>query len=117
MRAEIAAAGIGKRLTYRRWPLMSALGQSLPIDLTATAANVRFTSNSGQTLAPQRNAALCQKRTYAAQQTQPLFDHLVGEQLHGVRYREAERIGSFRVDNQLELGGLQDRQVAGVCSA
>jgi hypothetical protein len=30
------------------------------------APNVRFTSNSGQTLAPQRNAALCQERTSAS---------------------------------------------------
>src|SRR5262249_10846922 len=32
------------------------------------APNVRFTSNSGQTLAPQRNAASCQKLPYAVQQ-------------------------------------------------
>jgi hypothetical protein len=35
-----------------------------------------------------------------------LLDHIVGEQLNGVRYPEAERIGGFHVDYQLELGGL-----------
>jgi hypothetical protein len=63
------------------------------------APNVRFTSNSGQTLAPQRNAALCQSRPNAAQQNPCLFDHLVGEREQLVRHVQAERLGSLEIDD------------------
>jgi hypothetical protein len=53
-----------------------------------------------------------QKRTNAPQQTASLFDHLVGEQLYRIGQREAERIGGVEVDDQFELGGLHDWQIA-----
>jgi hypothetical protein len=37
-----------------------------------------------------------------------LLDHLVGEVEHIRRNREAERLGSLEVDDQLELGRLLD---------
>jgi hypothetical protein len=43
--------------------------------------------------------------------SRPNFDHLVGEQLHGVGDREAKDLRCLEVDHELELGGLQDRQV------
>src|SRR5262245_29007834 len=43
----------------------------------------------------------------------PSFDHLVGEQLYRVWHVEAECLGGLQVDDQLELGRLQDRQVGG----
>jgi hypothetical protein len=39
------------------------IGQSLQIDTPAMRRNVRFTSNSVHTLAPQRNDARCQFQT------------------------------------------------------
>jgi hypothetical protein len=38
-----------------------------------------------------------------------LFDHLVGEREHLRRYVEAERLCSRKIDDQLELRGLQNR--------
>src|SRR6266851_2194209 len=48
------------------------------------------------------------------QQVAPLFDHLVGDGEQRLRYGEAERSGSFEVDDQLELGLLLNRQVGGL---
>ena len=50
--------------------LMSELGHSLPIDTPATCAQCPLLPDSVRTLAPQRNDATCQERTYAAQQMQ-----------------------------------------------
>ena len=36
------------------------------------------------------------------------LDHLVGEREQPVRNLEAERLGRFEIDDQLELGWLQD---------
>ena len=40
-----------------------------------------------------------------------LFDHLVGAAEQRERKREAERLGGIEVDDQLDFGGLLDRQV------
>ena len=40
--------------------------------------------------------------------------YLVSEQLHRVGDREPERLGSSEIDDQLELGWLLDRHVAGL---
>src|SRR3984893_5062920 len=42
---------------------------------------------------------------------EPLFDHLVGEREQLVRNLEPERLGGLEIDDQLELGRLQDGQV------
>src|SRR4030095_15252800 len=39
------------------------------------------------------------------------FDHLVGEHEHLIGGTEAERLCGFEVNDQLELGWLDDRQV------
>jgi hypothetical protein len=55
---------------------------------------------------------LCQSRPNATQQTPSYFDHLVGAAEQRWRHFEAERFGSLDVHNQLEQGGLLNRQVA-----
>ena len=52
-----------------------------------------------------RMSALCQKRTYAVQQTVSLFDYVVSELSELHRHIQAERLGGLEVDYQLELGG------------
>jgi hypothetical protein len=42
-----------------------------------------------------------------------LFDHLVGAGEQRRWHVETERLRGFQIDYQLELGWLQDRQVAG----
>src|SRR2546427_2333718 len=44
------------------------------------------------------------------------LDHLVGKRKQLVRHREAERLGGFEIDDQLELGRLFDRKLAGICA-
>jgi hypothetical protein len=50
----------------------------------------------------------------APQQTAPLFDHLVGAGEQRRRHGEAEGLGSFEVNHQLEFGRLLDRQIGGL---
>jgi hypothetical protein len=42
------------------------------------------------------------------------FDHPVGAGEQRWRDGEAERFGGFEIDDQLNLGGLLDRQVGGL---
>src|SRR5262249_10554238 len=83
-----------------------------PSQTSAGPRHVRFTSNTGHVNAQQQNAALCHYRTYAPQQNDvlrlALFDHLVGTDHERQRHVNAERLGGFEVDDQLEPGGLLD---------
>ena len=45
------------------------------------------------------------------------FDHLVGECEYIGRNFEAERLGGFEVDDQLELGGLLHREIGRRCAS
>jgi hypothetical protein len=46
--------------------------------------------------------------------TRGLFDHLVRAGQHCRRHGQAKRLRSFEIDQQIELGGLLDRQVSGI---
>ena len=55
-------------------------------------------------------SAVGPKRTF----TEPLLDHLIGEGEQRRRNSEAERPGGLEVDDELEFGGLHDREVGGL---
>ena len=42
------------------------------------------------------------------------LDHLVGESEHFVGNSDAERLGGFEIDDEIEFGRLLDRQLAGL---
>jgi len=56
-------------------------------------------------------SALGHKRTFCHS-----LDHLVSDGEHARRNGEAERFGSREVDDELEFGRLQHRQVGGLCA-
>jgi len=53
----------------------------------------------------------CHKETYAVQQRNRLFDHLVGAQQERIRDCQAKYLCGGQVQDEIELGRLFDRQV------
>src|SRR5262249_9374266 len=85
---------------------MSALGQERTLHVTYPMSALPLKADKARTCWHVRfvpKADLCT----AAKAT--LFDHLIGDREHARRDGEAERLGSFQVDDQLELGRLQRR--------
>jgi hypothetical protein len=72
--------------------------------------DVRFSLIADEIIAPQRNDAMCQTRTKCAAAITSL-DHLVGGREQRRRDIEAEFLGGFQVDRNLEFGWLHDRQI------
>jgi hypothetical protein len=60
--------------------------------------------------APNRRLGPAADRCTAA--TKPLFDHPVGTAEQREPEGDAERLGSLEVDDELDPGGLLDRQIA-----
>src|SRR5258708_29431759 len=56
--------------------------------------------------------SLGQLRTHAVQQIPLLFYHLVGSGEECLADGEADRLGGFQIDHQLELGRILNRQIA-----
>jgi hypothetical protein len=56
---------------------------------------------------------MCHFRSHAPQQTASLFNNLGGVREQCRRQGEAERFCCLQVDQELELGGLINRDVAG----
>ena len=57
---------------------------------------------------PKADIAKCHKQIRAVQPTAPLFDRLVGKREQVRRHGDPERLGSLKVDDQLEFGRLLD---------
>jgi hypothetical protein len=88
---------------------MSDSGQSRSLDDIRAMSGLHPASGRPRVIAVGLRSAKtgCEQ----SQQSPRLFDHLVGECEQSVRYIQAERLRGFKVDDQLELGRLYDRQV------
>src|ERR1700730_5478318 len=60
------------------------------------------------------SAAMCQMQIHAPQQTVQLFDHLVGAAEKRNGEGEAQRVGGLKIDHELDLLVLLDRQIGGL---
>ena len=74
-------------------------------------ARMSASTGSGHGCALAR-AALCHKATDAPQQKASLLDQLVGAQQERFGDREAERLSSLEIDEQLNFRGLLDGQIS-----
>jgi hypothetical protein len=82
-----------------------------PLGVNRVAPMVRRTlpvyTNQQTSLNAAAMSQRCQKRNWHAS-----FDHLVGQRQELIRNCETERLGSFEIDQSLELGVLLNGQVS-----
>ena len=70
--------------------------------------NVRFCPLSGLKSDILRGPRSAKTGCEQSQQTAQLFDYLVGERQQAIRHREPERLGSLKVEHQVELRWLHN---------
>ena len=83
-------------------------------DMCSAKGHVRFTPKSGHVRCTSPCLLSAKSGLYAPQRKGLLFDHLVGTVEQRPRHCKIECFGSLEIDHQLELGGLLNRQVAGL---
>ena len=86
----------------RRWLIVSIW--------LAPGQQIRNTSDSGCKLSRNEPPLNTTSGPHALQQSIPLFDHLVGGGEQRRRHIDAERLGVFEIDDEIEVGRLHDRQ-------
>ena len=87
-------------------PLMSTLGQerTSPVILPMSALPPKADKEQ-----PSRYVRFVPKADIRTAANDGLLDHLVGECEQAIRHRETERLGSLKVEHQVELRWLHDR--------
>ena len=88
---------------------ISAMGHKRQMQCEPTGGLFPLFPKTGNVNAQQQNAALCQKRPNALQQTAPLFDHLVGEREELRWHFQTKCLGGLQIDDQFDLRELLDR--------
>jgi hypothetical protein len=76
--------------------------------------DVRFAPKATEVLRCRKGSLCARSGCEQSQQTEMLFDHLVGNRKYARWNGEAERRGSLEVDDELELGRLLHRQIGGI---
>jgi hypothetical protein len=88
---------------------MSALGHSRPSHFVPVLNNVRYASDSDHSRYESELTLWAISDQSAPQQKSSLFDHLVGQRKQSGRHVETEGLRGLTVDDELDLGRLQDR--------
>jgi hypothetical protein len=78
---------------------------------SVSSSALRYFADSSRT---SRHVRLVPRGDICSAANRSLFDHLVGAAEQREREGEAECLGGFHVDDQLDLGGLLDRQLGGL---
>ena len=94
---------------------MSALGHKRTF--AVQNAMSALTPKADMCSATTEDAALCQKRTHAAQQKGSLFDDLIGGDQQARWNCQAKCLRRFAVDDSFELRRRLHRKVSGFCTA